>query len=73
MEKNTMYAKFRVKLNHEEDVHKLPLQDVHPHQNNINCDCRPYQDPENVRAIRNGETDRIIWVHRIIADREGVM
>ena len=66
MEKNTMYAKMGIRLNLENDVHKVPLDDIFDHVPSVNCHCSPQQSDENKRDIREGKSEVSVWLHKMI-------
>ena len=61
-----------LKLDRDEDIHVMPMDDWFNHLPSINCVCRPFPDTANEVEVRAGLAVKEVYVHRRIKeDREG--
>ncbi len=60
------YPRTVVKLNHDCDVHMMPMEDWFEHRPDLNCECRPFECLEAKRKFENEETAVRVWNHRQI-------
>ena len=61
-----------IKLNYEDDLHLMPMDDYFEHEPQLNCDCRPFPDPTNAVEFSAGLANKEVFVHRRVKeDKEG--
>lgn len=54
------------RLNFEKDIHVIPNDDWIEHVSDVNCECSPKIDIENVKEVKNGIADKYVFVHNQI-------
>lgn len=54
------------RLNFEKDIHVIPNDDWIKHVSDVNCECSPKIDIENVKEVKSGIADKYVFVHNQI-------
>lgn len=54
------------RLNFEKDIHVIPNDDWIEHVSDVNCECNPKIDIECEREVKNGMSNRHVFVHNQI-------